>query len=86
MDYDKESPAYLVYYPKQNKVKRVRRVKFLDSFMHVPEQRVVMELNTEQDENPPEIINSAHEGQNSRYPTRVRNMPFGQLCCRERHR
>ena len=30
--YDRDSPAYLVYYPESNKVERVRCVKFLDNF------------------------------------------------------
>ena len=34
--YDKESPAYLVYYPKANKVERVRCVKFLEQNVCVP--------------------------------------------------
>ena len=50
--YDRESPAYSVYYPEVNKVERVRCVKFLEQrfyqsemeegepFMPTPEQRV----------------------------------------------
>ena len=34
--YDKGSPAYLVYYPKANKVERVRCVKFLKQNVCVP--------------------------------------------------
>ena len=30
--YDKESPAYLVYYPESNKIEKVRCVKFIDKF------------------------------------------------------
>ena len=32
IDYDKESPAYLVYYPESNKIEKVRCVKFIDKF------------------------------------------------------
>ena len=37
--YDKESPAYLVFYPNMNKVEKVRCVKFMDNFEteHLPE-------------------------------------------------
>ena len=34
--YDKESPAYLIYYPEANKVERVRCVKFLEQNVCVP--------------------------------------------------
>ena len=53
LGYDRESPAYLVYFPEENKVKRVRCVKFLEQrfypsemgegepFKPAPEQGVV---------------------------------------------
>ena len=93
MGYDRESPAYLVYYPEENRVERVQCVKFLEQrfypsqigegepFKPSPEQRVVTAENTEQgdqteqDANPTENIDSRHERGNSRYPTRVCDMP-----------
>ena len=35
--YDRDSPAYLVYYPESNKVERVRCVKFLEQSIYAPE-------------------------------------------------
>ena len=35
--YDRDSPAYLVYYPEFNKVERVRCVKFLEQSIYAPE-------------------------------------------------
>ena len=60
--YDKESPAYLVYYPEVNRVERVRCVKFHEQnfsepetepeeeFLPTPVPRVETEVNTEQAE------------------------------------
>ena len=89
--YDRESPAYLIYYPDLNKVERVRCVKFQgqtisqteieagEDFPSTPVQRVATE-RTEQADQPQENENVTENNDNepegnTRYPTRIRNKP-----------
>ena len=85
--YDKESPAYLVYYPEVNRVERVRCVKFHEQnfsetetepeeeFLPTPVPRVETEVNTEQAEQTKQDENVTENNDNTRYPSRVRNKP-----------
>ena len=89
--YDKKSPAYLVYYPENNKIERVRCVKFPDfpnsnvenlsndnELVSVPTLLPVVEqISAEKDiGNKNVAIPELHEeSYNSRYPTRARNKP-----------
>ena len=79
--YDKKSPAYLVYYLENNKIERVRCVKFSDfpnsnddELVSVPTLLPVVEqIPAEKDiGNENVAIPELHEeSNNSRYPTRA---------------
>ena len=88
--YDRDSPAYLVYYPESNRVERVRCVKFLDNFcapetdddeMPTPLRTVDTEqLQDNSDVVPVEDVTENNDtradmSQESRYPKRIRNKP-----------
>ena len=51
LGYDGQSPAYLVYYPNRNDVKRVRCVKFTDKFPH-ENMEIVPECHHDVNEEP----------------------------------
>ena len=85
--YDKESPAYLIYYPEANKVERVRCVKFLEQNVCVPkieDDEIVLptplttadsdgsDEQTTEDRNMGENEN---RGEDSRYPKRIHTKP-----------
>ncbi|CAB4039167.1 Retrovirus-related Pol poly from transposon TNT 1-94, partial [Paramuricea clavata] len=87
--YDKNSPAYLVYYPESMKVERVRCVKFFDStefdnenrqideeVVSLPRNTSYGEQQTGADENiEPAIPPVEGEVSRVRYPTRTHNKP-----------
>ncbi|CAB4030147.1 uncharacterized protein K02A2.6-like, partial [Paramuricea clavata] len=87
--YDKNSPAYLVYYPESTKVERVRCVKFFDStefdnenrqideeIVSLPRSTSYGEQQTGADENiEPAIPPVEGEVSRVRYPTRTHNKP-----------
>ncbi|CAB4013210.1 Retrovirus-related Pol poly from transposon TNT 1-94 [Paramuricea clavata] len=87
--YDKNSPAYLVYYPESMKVERVRCVKFFDStefdnenrqideeVVSLPRNTSYGEQQTGADENiEPAIPPVEGEVSSVRHPTRTHNKP-----------
>lgn len=88
--YDKESPAYLVYYPESNKIEKVRCVKFIDKFdtedspsyqddftlSRAKDPIQCMEKETNNNlENVSTPRNAAESSSEIRYPTRTRNRP-----------
>ena len=88
LGYDPQSPAYFVYFPEQEDVKRVRCVKFSETFdsegkkrYQVPEEypcpRPV--LNEAEQSKPPELEEKEDEDrretEDRRYPQRHRNKP-----------
>lgn len=91
MGYNKESPAYLIYYPDVNKVERVRCVKFQGQsfsqtgievggeYLSTPVQRVETEPCIEQTDQANEDENVTENNDvpqgNTRYPTRIQNKP-----------
>jgi hypothetical protein len=83
--YDKNSPAYLVYFPVENKIKKVRHVKFI-SKAHVAQQEVdVQEIEIEVVEpvkseaiKPERVEIESREtlvDRDRRYPSRQHNRP-----------
>ena len=40
--YDKQSPAYLIYFPETNIIKKIRCVKFTDSYARTPKSDEIM--------------------------------------------
>src|SRR6201990_2347916 len=84
--YDNESPSYLVYFPEQNNIKKVRCVKFTEKFGQEEtsefeyeytrprtQEYGFIEENEEEDPNKEELgENEKHE---NRYPKRQRNRP-----------
>ncbi|KAL7632814.1 UNVERIFIED_CONTAM: hypothetical protein RMT77_016880 [Armadillidium vulgare] len=85
--YDNESPAYLVYFPEQNNIKKVRCVKFTEKFgqeeeTHEFEYEYTRPRTQEYEtieENEKEEPNKEELGENekyeNRYPKRQRNKP-----------
>jgi hypothetical protein len=85
--YDKSSPAYLVYHPETNTVKKVRCVKFFDKFVaeapnddqddSIVPNREHTEPMKDTSEQIDENVESTAEVEHSepRYPTRTRNKP-----------
>ena len=78
--YDKQNPAYLIYFPETTAIKRVWCVKFTDSYRYSslskldkdtenPEYLITYEVEPE--DNP----NIEGEGQKTRYPIRQRKRP-----------
>ncbi|KAL7647578.1 UNVERIFIED_CONTAM: hypothetical protein RMT77_001178 [Armadillidium vulgare] len=82
--YDNESPAYLVYFPEQNNIKKVRCVKFTEKFGQEEETseyeytrpRTQEDGSTEEENEEPnkEELGENEEYEN-RYPKRQRNKP-----------
>ena len=72
--YDRSSPAFLVYYPDQNNVKKIRCVKFTEKFHNFDENVSLLPDSVEATE--PEMP-KPENGQESirRYPTRDRAKP-----------
>ncbi|XP_046857879.1 uncharacterized protein LOC124451302 [Xenia sp. Carnegie-2017] len=80
--YDKNSPAYLVYYPDINKVERVRCVKFFrEGSKELPElddEELAPQIAKSHERNPKttnEDIIAPETSRESRYPTRIRSKP-----------
>ena len=86
--YDRDSPAYLVYYPETDKVERARCVKFLeqsDCMPKIDEDEIVLPTpldNTDEQTQEDEDVTDQGENVNEdgRYPKRLRNKPqrFGE--------
>ena len=86
MGYDKESPAYLVYYPEANRISKVRCVKFIDRSENeinrnhdqedepLPNTKIITNEVTN-DVQLDESVSVAENEGNNRYPTRTRNRP-----------
>ena len=90
IEYDRDSPAYLVYYPENRTVVKHRLVKFTDQFQSKEKKDVVndlfpsqfdseqkdiaTELETKHDEPKADRTEEQTEAQ-GRYPKRVRKMP-----------
>ena len=71
--YDRSSPAFLVYYPHQNAVKKIRCVKFTERLDHVDES---VELLLDSAKAEPEMPIHENETANARrYPIRDRVRP-----------
>lgn len=71
--YDRSSPAFLVYYPHQNTVKKIRCVKFTDR-LHYVDESVELLLDSAKPE--PEMPIHVNETVNvRRYPIRDRVRP-----------
>ena len=72
--YDKQSPVYLIYFPESTAIKRVRRVRFTDSYDNSPQMK--QDKNTElsdyisttYDKQPKDNLNTKGEGQIQWYP------------------
>ena len=85
--YDKQSPAYLIYFPETTVIKRIRCVKFTDSYDNctLSKQDKNTELpdyiTTTYDEKPKDNQNTEGEGQIKRYRIRLRRKPV--FCCRK---
>ncbi|KAL7641208.1 UNVERIFIED_CONTAM: hypothetical protein RMT77_008346 [Armadillidium vulgare] len=84
--YDNESPAYLVYFPEQKNIKKIRCVKFTEKFGQEEEThefeyeytrpRTQEDGSTEEEnEEPNKEELSENEEQENRYPKRQRNKP-----------
>lgn len=85
--YDKESLAYLVYYPEANKVERVKCVKFLEQNVCVPkieDDEIVLpnplttvdsDVSHEQTTEHRDLNENEDSGEDSRYPKQIRNKP-----------
>ena len=85
--YDKESPAYLIYYPEANKVERVRCVKFLEQNVCVPkieDDEIVLptplttadsDVSDEQTTEDRNVGENENRGEDSRYPKRIHTKP-----------
>ena len=78
--YDKSSPAYLVFFPDSNVVKRVRCVKFTDEFDDVVEMSDPM--SDAKPQVPDTVVENEHEnerndneGVDRRYPKRIHVRP-----------
>jgi len=68
--YDRSSPAFLVYYPHQNTVKKIRCVKFTERLDNVESVELLL------DSAKPEAEMPIHENENAnvrRYPIRDQN-------------
>ena len=66
--YDKQSPAYLIYFPETMVIKRVRRVKFTNSYDKPDKNTKFPEYLITYDIQPKDNLNTKGEGQISRYP------------------
>ena len=72
--YDRSSPAFLVYYPDQNNVRKIRCVKFTEKFDSVDENVNLLPDSVETAE--PEIPKPENgQGSIRRYPTRDHTRP-----------
>ena len=93
---DKLRPAYLIYFPLSTAIKRVRCVKFTDSYDNSPltkhdkNTELSDYISTTYDEQPKDSLNTEGEGHIRRYPIRrrrkpdffvVENFPFNRLDC-----
>ena len=87
VDYYKESPAYLIYYPEVSKVERVRCVKFLEQNVCVPkieDDEIVLstppttvdsDVSDEQTTEDRNVGENENRGEDSRYPKRIHTKP-----------
>ena len=80
--YDKQSPTYLIYFPETEAIKRVRHVKFTNSYDNSPlpesedEQMVLSDyINNTYKEKCKDNYKTEEEGQIHHYPTRQRKKP-----------
>ena len=72
--YDRSSPAFLVYYPHQDTIKKIRCVKFTERFDNMDEGVELLPDSVKSGE--PEMPKDENEGANvRRYPTRDRVRP-----------
>ncbi|KAL7645684.1 UNVERIFIED_CONTAM: hypothetical protein RMT77_002561 [Armadillidium vulgare] len=85
--YDNESPAYLVYFPEQNNIKKVRCVKFTEKFGQEeeasefeyeytrPRTQEYETIEEKEKEEPNKEELGENEEHENRYPKRERNKP-----------
>ena len=83
--YDKQSPAYLIYFPETMAIKRVRCVKFTDSYdnssLLKPDKNTEFpEYSIKYDVQLKDNLNTKGEGQISHYPIRQRKKWFFCSC------
>ena len=76
VSYDKQSPAYLIYFPESTAIKRARCVKFTDSYDNsslTKQEDEYAELSdyisNTYDENLKDNLNTDGKGQKRQYPT-----------------